>query len=163
MTDVILQDSIVGDPLEHLKAVVTEVTLQRNTGINVFFENLVSEINGEANTPINVACTAIHSSTIHVTQIQVSWTDTTGGTLKHRVYFRVKGDSTWLLATPTGVDAGTTEYVVKPLDPAPVYEFAVTSWDQAGGSESPLSTIVECFTTLRKTYIYQINETILAA
>lgn len=155
------QDDIRPTVYEHLKAIVTEVTLTRTTGTKFFAEQITSSVNAGA--PTNVVCTSIISGTIHVTQVQVSWVDHTSGTLKHRVYVRVSGDTTWLLDTPSGVDVGTTTHVVKALDPTTVYEFMVTSWDQAAGTESDQSNIVTCFTTLRNTFIYQINETVLAA
>ena len=157
------QDTIVGDPLEHLKAIVTEVTLQRATGTKDFFENLVTDTTEVPVAPTNVACTQIHSSVIHITQIEVSWTDNTGGSLPHRVHVREMGDTNWVLWTPTGVSAGTTLFVVKPLNPHFVYQFMVRSWNQTSGEESPLSNIVTCDITLNTSRIYRINETILAA
>ncbi len=155
------QDDIRPTVYEHLKAIVTEITLTHATGTKFFAEQITSSVNAGA--PTGVACTSVFGGTIHVTQVQVSWVDHTSGTLKHRVYFRVVGESTWLLDTPSGVDAGTTTHVVKALDPTRVYEFMVTSWNQATGTESDQSNIATCFTTLRNTFIYQINETVLAA
>ena len=137
------QDEIRPTVFEHLKVVITEVTLKRATGTKSFFENLVSDLTEAPETPTNVACTQIHSSVIHITQVQVSWTDATAGILKHRVYTRVLGDTNWLLATPTGVSVGTTLFVVKPLNPRLVYQFMVRSWNQTTGEESPLSNIVK--------------------
>ena len=125
---------------EHLKAIVTQVALHRNVGAATLIEQITTAV------PANVTCTSVFGGTIHVTQAQVSWTDTTGGSLKHRVYYRVVGEANWILDTPTGVDAGTTTHVVVALDPTLVYEFVVTSWTQSTGEESSLSNIATCFT-----------------
>ncbi|KKK99667.1 hypothetical protein LCGC14_2630450 [marine sediment metagenome] len=142
---------------EHLKAVVTKVTRKRNIGAFTLSDQILTGV------PTSITCTSHFGGTIHVTQVRVGWQDNTGGALKHRVYYRVSGATTWILATPSGVAAGTTTYDVTALDPVLVYQFAVTSWTQSTGTESTLSAIVTCFTTLRNTFIYHINETILAA
>jgi hypothetical protein len=154
-----LQDDLKPTVLEHLKAIVTETTLQRNTGSGSFFENQVNTTSAEANAPTDVACTSLFGGTVHITQVQVSWTDNTVGQFKHRVYVRgIAGN--WILWG--AADAGVTEFVVKPLSPTPVYEFGVRAWDQDTGTESAIVTCVY-FLSLRDTYVYQINETVMAA
>jgi hypothetical protein len=80
-----------------------------------------------------------------IADITISWTDQTADTYKHRVYYRLKGNTTWILATPTGVAAGTDQYKVENLAPG-VYEFHVRAWNDGAGLESGFDQILESAT-----------------
>ncbi len=76
--------------------------------------------------------------------VKVGWTDQTADTHKHLVFYRLKGDSSWIPVVPTGVPAGTDEYTVGNLLPG-VYEFHVRAWDGAS-LKSGFTEILEAAT-----------------